>query len=597
MEDRNEKAVKSKRSYTEGKTREDLIGNIGFGERVKVDRKKKVRVLVTGAGSYIGEAFRKYVLVHYNANIVVETLDMLDKSWMQKDFSGYDIVYHVAGLAHADVGNVSEETKEKYYAINTDLAVEVARKGKNEGIKEFIFMSSMIVYGESSRIDAEKLIDENTVPVPANFYGDSKLQADVAVRELADENFKVVVLRPPMIYGRSSKGNYQVLSQIAKRVPVFPAIDNKRSMLHIDNLCEFLCQIMLIEKFKRNSIVLMPQNKEWIKTSDMVRFISGASNKKTIVTKTLNPAVRLARLVPGKISGLVDKAFGNSCYAHEVSEYEGIDYQVNGLKESILKTEARDLVEEIDYSSFPKFTIVTIAYNCADTISRTIESVLKQDYKNVEYLIIDGASSDGTAKVAEKYKEAFEKKGYSYIISSEPDKGIYDAMNKGIKKASGEIIGILNAGDWYKNETISFVAKTYAETRFDYFYGDIKLVKKNGKSFVKHSRPDKHPSSRHWNHPSSFVTKKTYEELGTFKGAGIHDDFDFFLRVRRAGKKLVIRNKVLANFALGGTSNEKSFKKCKERCMDRYKCYKENGYSSLYLIECLEIEVVKFVLS
>ena len=170
-------------------------------------------------------------------------------------------------------------------------------------------------------------------------------------------------------------------------------------------------------------------------------------------------------------------------------------------------------------------------------------------------------------------------------------------MNKGIKKASGEIIGILNAGDWYKNETISFVAKTYAETRFDYFYGDIKLVKKNGKSFVKHSRPDKHPSSRHWNHPSSFVTKKTYEELGTFKGAGIHDDFDFFLRVRRAGKKLVIRNKVLANFALGGTSNEKSFKKCKERCMDRYKCYKENGYSSLYLIECLEIEVVKFVLS
>ena len=119
---------------------------------------------------------------------------MLDPEWDKINFSGYDIVYHVAGIAHADVGNVSEETKAKYYAVNTDLTVKVAEKAKNEGIKEFIFMSSMIVYGESAPYGTEKIVDEYTVPNPANFYGDSKLQADMAVRDLADDSFKVLVL-------------------------------------------------------------------------------------------------------------------------------------------------------------------------------------------------------------------------------------------------------------------------------------------------------------------------------------------------------------------------------------------------------------------
>ena len=136
---------------------------------------------------------------------------MIDSSWREKNFSEYDVVYHVAGLAHADVGHVSEEMKEKYYQVNTDLAVEVAKKAKEEGVKEFIFMSSMIIYGNSAPYGKKKIIDENTVPAPANFYGDSKLQADVAIRDLANDNFKVIVLRPPMIYGEGCKGNYQTL--------------------------------------------------------------------------------------------------------------------------------------------------------------------------------------------------------------------------------------------------------------------------------------------------------------------------------------------------------------------------------------------------
>ena len=328
----------SGRNYTKGKSAEQLIGHIGFGGPVVVDTKTEKKVLITGAGSYIGETFFFYASNNYPA-LEVTTIDMMDGSWREKDFSSYDIVYHVAGIAHADVGNVSEETKEKYYKVNTDLAVEVCKKAKTEGVKEFIFMSSMIVYGDSAPYGKQKIINNKTKPQPANFYGDSKLQADVAVRDLADDKFKVVVLRPPMIYGKGSKGNYPTLAKLAKKLPVFPKTENERSMLHIDNLCEFLCQIMLLREVNENEVVLIPQNAEWIKTSEMVREIGEVCGKRIKLLKVLNPAVWLGSKVPGKIGGLVNKAFGNSCYAQSMSVYGGIDYQKIDLKESMRRTE------------------------------------------------------------------------------------------------------------------------------------------------------------------------------------------------------------------------------------------------------------------
>lgn len=327
------------RHYTDGKSAEELIGHIGFGEAVHVDKSAHKRVLITGAGSYIGEAFKAYAAEHYPDNFTIDVVDMIDPAWRDKDFSSYDVVYHVAGIAHADVGNVSDEIKEKYYAVNTDLAVEVAEKSKADGVKEFIFMSSMIIYGESAPYGKKKIVDEHTVPSPANFYGDSKLQADVGVRELADESFKVLVLRPPMIYGKGSKGNYPTLAKLAKKLPVFPNVQNERSMLCIENLCEFLCQIMLVQKVKENALVLIPQNVEWTRTSDMVKEIADVSGRKVRKLGALNAAVLAGSKMPGKIGGLVNKAFGNSCYAHEVSFYSGIEYQKVSLQESIQRTE------------------------------------------------------------------------------------------------------------------------------------------------------------------------------------------------------------------------------------------------------------------
>lgn len=330
---------KTGRLYTEGKSNEELIGNLGFGETVNVDLSAKKKVLITGAGSYIGESFKEYAAEKYGNNFSIKDVDMLDGTWRDMDFSEFDIVYHVAGIAHADVGNVDEATKEKYYAVNTDLAVEVCKKAKAEGVKEFIFMSSMIIYGDSAPYGKSKIVDANTVPCAANFYGDSKLQADVAVRELASDEFKVIVLRPPMIYGKGSKGNYPTLAKLAKKLPVFPDVDNQRSMLHIDNLCEFLCQIMLVEEIKEDAIVLIPQNAEWTKTTDMVKEIASVSGKRIRTLGIMKLAVSLGSKISGKIGGLVNKAFGNNCYAHEISVYPGIYYQAILLKESIVKTE------------------------------------------------------------------------------------------------------------------------------------------------------------------------------------------------------------------------------------------------------------------
>jgi len=292
------------------------------------------KVFITGADSYIGTSFEEYVKEHYNSDFTIDTLDMMDDDWKEKDFSSYDIVFHVAGIAHADVGKVSQEIKDKYYAVNTDLAIETARKAKAEGVKQFVFMSSAIIYGESAPYGKKKRITTKTKPHPANFYGDSKWQADKGVRKLADGEFKVTVLRPPMIYGKGSKGNYPTLSKMAKKLPLFPDVRNERSMLYIENLCEFLCQVMI----RGEEGSFWPQNAEYSRTSEIVKLIGTVSGHKVRVSKALNWGVWIAAHIPGKISELANKAFGNMSYDKKMSKYD-FEYQVVDLKTSIERTE------------------------------------------------------------------------------------------------------------------------------------------------------------------------------------------------------------------------------------------------------------------
>lgn len=305
----------------------------GLGKYIKGRTSEKI--LITGANSYIGVSFENYVHEHYNTELSIDTVDMVDGSWREKAFDEFDVVFHVAGIAHTDVGNVSEKIKKKYYGINTDLAIETANKARNEGVKQFVFMSSAIVYGDSAPYGKTKRITRDTEPQPANFYGDSKWQADKRIRELENDKFKIAILRPPMIYGKGSKGNYLTLSKIAKKLPVFPNVDNERSMLYIENLCECLCQIMI----RGCGGVFLPQNAEYARTSDIVKMINEVNEKKILVSRAFNWVVVVAAYLPCKIRDLTNKAFGNFSYDKELSEYE-FDYRVVDLKTSIIKSES-----------------------------------------------------------------------------------------------------------------------------------------------------------------------------------------------------------------------------------------------------------------
>lgn len=552
---------------------------------VKQNGEKK-KILITGANSYIGISAETW-LDQSKGHYEVETLDMLDDAWRMHDFSKYDVIYHVAGIAHADVDKVSDEQKQLYYKVNTELAVEVAKIARDAGVKQFIFMSSMIIYSGCK----ENIITASTEPKPLNFYGDSKLQADIRIRELETEKFKVVIVRPPMVYGKGSKGNYMELAKLAGKLPVFPIVKNKRSMIHIDNLCQFI-KLMIDNE---ETGIFFPQNKEYTNTSDMVQMIAQVKGHRIIMIPATNWAVRLLRKVPGKIGNLATKAFGDSIYDMEMSNYKA-EYRVHSFGKSIRLTESSNESPDNSNKGDVLVSIVTVSFNSETTIRDTIESVLNQNYDRIEYIIVDGCSTDNTVSIAHEYDDRFEEKGYIYRIISEKDNGIYDAMNKGIKLAQGGIIGIINSDDWYEQDAILNAVNTYKQTSYNMFYGDIRIIKKDGTSFVKHSKMDKFPTSRHWNHPTTFITKMTYDELGLYRNEGIHDDFDLILRIRKAGKKIVVRNVVMANFRLGGTSNDKSWTKCKERCNDRYRCYRNNGYSRLYILECVAIEAVKYVL-
>lgn len=265
----------------------------------------------------------------------IDELDMMGNGWREKDFSGYDAVFHVAGIAHADVGNVSEETKQLYYKVNRDLTLETAQKAKKENVPQFIFMSSMIIYGESGKLGQRKVITDKTVPSPENFYGDSKWQADQGVRQMEGDAFHVAVLRPPMIYGPNSKGNYPLLAKLAKKLPLFPDIQNERSMLYIGNLCAFLRLLIL----SGENGIYFPQNRGYVRTSNMVKGIAGVSGHRIMVTSLLNPLVGVGETIPGKISGLINKAFGNMVYEKSISNHFDGSYQIYSLKDSIQKTE------------------------------------------------------------------------------------------------------------------------------------------------------------------------------------------------------------------------------------------------------------------
>ncbi|MBO5795873.1 MAG: NAD-dependent epimerase/dehydratase family protein [Bacteroides sp.] len=279
------------------------------------------RILVTGAGSYVGESVRRYILAK-EPSYQIDAVDTMGDNWKKADYSQYDVVFHVAGIAHV---NADPKMEPLYYKVNRDLTIEVAKHAKAAGVKQFIFMSSQIVFHESQSLKAEVLTRE-TKPSPNGFYGDSKLQAENGLHELESEDFKVCILRPCMIYGPNAKGNFPRLAKLATKTPIFPAWHNKRSMLYIDNLAEFVLQAIKREL----AGTFYPQNRELADTVEIIRFFAKAAGHKVWITKLLNPFVWLGSFMLQPIN----KMFATYYYDPEMSKME-FDYQLVSFEESL----------------------------------------------------------------------------------------------------------------------------------------------------------------------------------------------------------------------------------------------------------------------
>ena len=270
------------------------------------------KVIVIGENSYIGKSFEAYS----NDRFGIKMVGSRDGKWETMDFAGFDSVLFCAGIAHMAQDSKVEALS---FAVNCDLAVDAANKAKKEKVSQFIYLSSMSVYG-----GGETEIDGATTPNPGSVYGRSKLKAEQELQKLDDDSFRLCFVRPPMVYGKGCKGNFPKLVKLAKRTPIFPDYPNKRSMIYIDNLCEFLCGLIKNE----SSGIFLPQNSEYVNTVELVRYVANLANKRIITTRLCNPIIPLLL----KHISIMGKLLGDLTYVRAGDENS---YNVVAFEESI----------------------------------------------------------------------------------------------------------------------------------------------------------------------------------------------------------------------------------------------------------------------
>lgn len=277
------------------------------------------KILIAGAKSYIGESFANY-MQQWPEQYRVDTLDVIGDGWKQASFAGYDVVFLVAGIAHQ---KETEENASLYYQVNRDLAVALAEKAKHDGVPHFVFMSSMSVYGMDRGV-----ITPDTLPSPKSHYGKSKLEAEQNLAQLEDEHFRIAVLRPPMVYGKNCRGNFQLMLKLAKKSPVFPVVGNQRSMISIKNLCAFVRLVIDGEE----TGVFFPQNREYVNTTEMVRIMAKTLNRRIFFSRLAGAVV--GAMVP--VVGVARKAFSTLIYRD--CEKHGFCYCEDSFEESVHKS-------------------------------------------------------------------------------------------------------------------------------------------------------------------------------------------------------------------------------------------------------------------
>ena len=288
------------------------------------------KVLIIGKNSYIAKNFICYSSNKEHSEVEIDGVSASNGEWKEKGFEGYHTVLFLAGKVHQ---KETEENKKEYDEINYQLALEIAKKSQESNVSQFIYMSTAAVYGDAGQEKGEVIIDENSPCIPKTAYGISKRKAEMTLLKLEEEQeerkMKVCIVRPPMGYGKGCPGNFMKLYHLALKIPIFPLMHNQRSMIAIDNLCEFLYQVVVKEK----SGVYHPQDREYVETSKLVGYMRKANEKGILYVKRFNPFISVAV----KMVGTIEKIFGNYVYVKRLSQYEGMEYQVTDVKKVLKK--------------------------------------------------------------------------------------------------------------------------------------------------------------------------------------------------------------------------------------------------------------------
>ena len=283
------------------------------------------KILITGRGSYLGNSLKAY-LEAFGNHYRVDCVSLRSGDWMEQSFRGYDAVYHTAAIVHQPRSKDAPGELARYRAVNCDLAVDAAKKAKAEGVRQFVFLSTMAVYGLTAAFGKTVTITAQTPTVPTDNYGLSKLEAERALLSLEGPDFRVAILRPPMIYGKDCKGNFRSLVSMARRLPFFPKVPNRRSMLYVGSLNRLVQQI--IDREDRG--IFCPQDPEYVNTSAMVQAIAAAQGKRLLLIPGFSWALHLLR----HLTGAVDKAFGSLVYDKALSKLEE-DYCIASFPDSV----------------------------------------------------------------------------------------------------------------------------------------------------------------------------------------------------------------------------------------------------------------------
>lgn len=269
-----------------------------------------MKILIYGVGSYIGNHYQDVLIIRGHNVIMVNALKVKP---VDVDYADVDVVIDVAGIAHI---KITSKLEDLFYQVNTKLAIDLCKESKSHGVKQFIYMSSMNVYG-----DTQERIYTQEQEAPCNFYGKSKLLADRGIQAMATDDFRVVSIRPPVVYGKGCKGNFMQLVKLAKYFPVFPYFKNTKSLIYIDNLCRFVCEVI----DNRDSGVFHPQNITHTSIVEIIKEVRMAMGKKTLIVHGLGWIVKLLM----KISHKAKRAFADDYYDLFFSSYRENTYNKN----------------------------------------------------------------------------------------------------------------------------------------------------------------------------------------------------------------------------------------------------------------------------